>query len=84
MAEKTLRVCDVDGGTCSEEAKTFKIWLDGERQAWSVDLCADHASPLLALVEVAELTDLPTKPRVRMEPTRLRPTSNTAHLKTRE
>ena len=84
MAEKVLRVCDYGEGSCSNPALTFRVWRDGERQAWTLDLCEVHASPLLALVDGAERTDLPVKPRVRMEPTRLRTTAKTAHLKTRE
>lgn len=81
MAVTQVRVCDFDDGACQRNATCYKVWRDGDRQAWSVDLCEEHAKPLLALVEQAERTDLPTKPRVRLEPTQLRTTDKTRPLK---
>lgn len=81
MATTTVRVCDMDQGACKRPATCYKMWRDGDRQAWAVDLCDEHSAPLLAIVQLGELQDLPTKPRVRMEPTQLRTTERTAHLK---
>jgi hypothetical protein len=49
--------------------------------AWSIDLCELHARPLLELIAQAQEAELPGKPRVKMEPTQLRATAKTAHLK---
>lgn len=81
MATQTIRVCDFDEGSCQRNATCYKVWRDGDRQAWTVDLCEEHAAPLLAIVERAERTDLPVKPRVKMEPTPLRTTQATRPLK---
>lgn len=81
MATKTVRVCDFDEGTCASPVQEYRVWRDGDRQAWMLDLCDEHARPLLAIVEKAVKTDLPTKSRVRMEPTQLRTTDKTRHLK---
>lgn len=84
MATKTVLVCDFGPEGCSKEATSYRLFRDGDRQAWRVDLCEDHARPLLEAAKRGELVDLPTKPRVRMEATRLRTTPKTAHLKTKE
>ena len=81
MAKREIRICDFEDATCAGNATCYKVWSDGDRQAWSIDLCETHASPLLAIVERAERTDLPTKQRVRVEPTELRVTDKTRHLK---
>jgi hypothetical protein len=81
MAVTQVRVCDFDEGACQRNATCYKVWRDGDSQAWSVDLCEEHAAPLLAIVERAERVDLPTKPRVRLEPTPLKTTAKTRHLK---
>lgn len=81
MAKREIRICDFEDATCQGIATCYKVWADGDRQAWSVDLCTTHASPLLAIVERAERVDLPSKPRVKVEPTPLRTTDKTRHLK---
>jgi hypothetical protein len=81
MAQHTVRVCDFESGACQAIATCYKVWREGERQAWSVDLCEEHAQPLLLLLAVAERSDLPTKPRVKMEATKLRTTASTRPFK---
>lgn len=81
MATQTVRVCDFGHGACSKQAESYRLWRDGEQTAWAVDLCDEHAEPLLSLVDGAEQVALPTKPRVRMEVTKLKTTEKTAHLK---
>jgi hypothetical protein len=81
MAEHTVRVCDFAESTCRNYATSYRLWADGERQAWSVDLCEEHAAPLMALVEGAQRVDLPSKPRVKMERTVLKTTAATRPLK---
>lgn len=83
MAKETLTLCDFGGGTCRNVAVGYRLWRDGDKQAQAVDLCEEHAAPLLAVLEWAETTDLPTKSRVRMEVTRLQATPVTARLKKR-
>lgn len=84
MAKQTVLLCDFAQGTCRQPATSYRMWRDGEQKAWSVDLCDEHAAPLLAVVDGAPLVDLPLKQRVRMEVTKLRTTPATAHLKKRE
>lgn len=81
MAKREILVCDFEDATCEGNATCYKVWADGDRQAWSVDLCSTHASPLLAIVERAERTDLPSKPRVKVEATPLRTTDRTQRFK---
>lgn len=81
MARKVVVLCDFGPGSCQGNVTTFRLWREGERQAWSVDLCVEHAKPLELVIAEAEPSDLPTKPRVRMEPTKLRVTDRTKHLK---
>lgn len=81
MARETMTLCDFGGGTCRNPAVGYRLWLDGDKQAQAVDLCEEHAAPLLTILEWAEPADLPTKSRVRMEVTRLQTTPVTARLK---
>lgn len=81
MVRTTLVLCDFDDGSCQRPATCYKVWKDGDRQAWTIDLCDDHAKPLLAIVDGAERSDLPAKPRVKLEATTLRTTDQTKHLK---
>lgn len=82
MATQTVKVCDFGHGACQRPAMSYRVWRDGDSKASAVDLCEEHAEPLLALIELAPaLVELPTKPRVRMEVTRLRATEKTKHLK---
>jgi hypothetical protein len=81
MARETVLLCDAGDGTCRQPAVTYKMWREGELKASSIDLCDEHAKPLLTLMESAEQVDLPSKPRVRMEVTTLRTTPKTKHLK---
>lgn len=81
MAVTQVRVCDFDQGACQRPASCYKVWRDGDSQAWSVDLCDEHATPLLAIAERGERADLPVKPRVRLEATPLKTTAKTRPLK---
>jgi hypothetical protein len=81
MAKETVLLCDHGEGTCRQPATTYRLWREGEQKAWSIDLCDEHAEPLLSVMEHAEQVDLPSKPRVRMEVTQLRTTPKTRHLK---
>lgn len=81
MARREVLVCDGENGTCQRNATCYKIWREGDKQAHSLDLCDEHAEPLLALLEGATLVDLPSKQRVRMEATRLKTTDRTRPLK---
>jgi hypothetical protein len=81
MAKATVLLCDHGSRSCKQPATNYKLWRDGEQKAWTVDLCDEHAAPLLAVVDGADLVELPTKQRVRMEVTTLRTTQATAHLK---
>lgn len=82
MAKREVLVCDGDQGACQRNATCYKMWRDGDKQAWTVDLCDIHAEPLLSIVDGAKLVDLPTKQRARMEVTKLRATDRTRDLKT--
>lgn len=81
MATQTVKVCDFEHGTCLKPALSYRVWRDGDKQASAIDLCDEHAAPLLSIVEGAELVELPTKARVRMEVTTLKTTPKTAKLK---
>ena len=81
MARREVLVCDFESEACQGNATCYKVWADGDRQAWSIDLCDTHASPLLGIVERAERVDLPLRPRVKVEPTALTTTDKTRHLK---
>lgn len=76
------RVCDVThNDPCLREAKRYTVFTEGDRQARAVDLCSVHARPIEALLVNAEVVDLPTKPRARMDKTKLRVTPHTAQFK---
>lgn len=81
MARETLLICDFGRGTCRNVACSYRLWRDGDKQAWAVDLCDEHAAPMLTLIAEAPMVDLPSKPRMRMEVTKLKSTPKTAHLK---
>jgi len=81
MAERTVLVCDFDDETCAQQVSRFRLWRDGDRQASAIDLCETHAEALNALFARAVPTDLPSKPRQRMEVTALKVTDKTQHLK---
>lgn len=81
MAKEVVLICDFGHGACRKPAVSYRLWRDGDRQARSVDLCDEHAAPLLQAVADAPLVDLPTKPRQRMEATKLLTTAKTAPLK---
>jgi hypothetical protein len=81
MVRTTIVLCDFGQGACQQPATCYKVWKDGDRQAWEIDLCDEHASALLVIVDGAERSDLPSKPRVKLEPTILRTTDQTKHLK---
>ena len=81
MAEATVFYCDFAEGGCGKVGARYILWRDGDRQAWQVDLCDDHARPLTAIMGSASQVELPSKPRVKMTATRLRTTPATRHLK---
>lgn len=81
MAVTQVRLCDFDDGACQRNATCYKVWRDGDKQAWSVDLCEEHAAPLLVIVAKAERVDLPVRPRVKLEATPLKTTAKTQPLK---
>lgn len=81
MAKELVLTCDFDHGACRKAAHAYRLWRDGDSKAWAVDLCEEHAAPLLAVMEAGTEVDLPTKPRKAMEVTKLVTTPRTAHLK---
>lgn len=81
MAKEVITVCDLRDAACVGEVRGFRLWIEGDRQAAALDLCEHHASPILALTERASTVDLPVKPRVTMQVTKLRTTEATRHLK---
>lgn len=83
MARETVILCDFGHSDCRRQAVSYRIWRDGDSKASAVDLCDEHAQPLLELINGAEQVDLPTKPRARMEVTKLHTTPRTAPLKKR-
>lgn len=84
MAKETVLRCDAGQGACKQSATCYRVWRDGDRQAYEVDLCNEHARPLLEVVEQGRLVDLPAKPRRAMEATKLVTTPATAHLKKKD
>jgi hypothetical protein len=81
MARETVLLCDFDQGGCRRPATRYTLWRDGDAKAWAIDLCEEHAAPLLSVTDWAELVDLPTRARTRMEVTKLVTTPKTAHFK---
>lgn len=81
MAREIVLLCDFGQGACRLPATSYRLWRDGDSKASAVDLCEEHAAPLLAIIEGTEQVDLPTKSRSRMEVTTLLITPKTAHLK---
>jgi hypothetical protein len=84
VVRETLLLCDFGQGSCRQRAHSYRVWRDGDKTAWALDLCDEHAEQLLLLVRTAEKVELPTKQRVKLEATQLRTTSKTAHLKKKE
>lgn len=84
MAKHEVFVCDMAGhGGCLGLVDNFTMWRQSDRQAVAVDLCEEHAAPLITVMKVGSVVDLPVKPRARMERTALKTTPATAHLKKR-
>ena len=82
MAKREVFVCDLAGqGGCRGLVDNFTVWRQCDRQAVAVDLCEEHAAPLVTVMKVGSTVDLPVKPRARMERTALKTTEATAHLK---
>jgi hypothetical protein len=81
MARETVLLCDFDQGGCRRPATRYTLWRDGDAKAWAIDLCEEHAAPLVAVMEAGTEHDLPAKPRKAMEVTKLVTTPRTAHLK---
>ena len=81
MAKQMILTCDFGDPACGQTAVSYRLWRDGDKQASAIDLCDKHAASLLAIIDSAELVDLPVKPRVRMEVTQLKTTARTAPLK---
>lgn len=82
--KQVITVCDRQDTTCDGPVSSFRVWREGERTAFMVDLCEAHASPILALIAGADAVELPTKPRAVMQITKLRTTEATRHLKKQE
>lgn len=83
MARETLTLCDFNHSDGRRPATTYRLWCDGATKARTVDLCDEHAEPLLAIFKDAQEVELPTKPRRSMEVTKLVTTAKTAPLKKR-
>lgn len=81
MARETVTLCDFGHSGCRRPATSYRLWRDGDSKASAIDLCDEHAQPLLDLIEGAVQVDLPTKQRQRMEVTKLLTTPRTAPLK---
>lgn len=81
MARETVTLCDFGHMGCRQPATSYRLWRDGDSKASAIDLCDEHAEPLLKAIEGAVLVDLPTKQRARMEVTKLLTTPRTAPLK---
>ena len=81
MAREIVTLCDFGHGACRKPASNYRLWRDGDKQALALDLCEEHAEPLLAVFGDAPLVDLPTRQRARMEVTKLVTTPKTRHLK---
>lgn len=81
MARKMMVLCDFETGTCTSPATSYALWKVGEAEAFFMDLCDEHAKPLLAMFEPASKGPLPSKPRRRRQVTELVATPRTAHLK---
>lgn len=77
MAKHEVVICD----KCGKPGTTFVLWSDGDAAAVSVDLCETHSRPVVAAFAEGSVVDLPSKPRARMEVTRLKPTARTRSLK---
>jgi hypothetical protein len=76
--ESTVKLCD----KCKKPADCqFKVWQPGESTAVEIDLCFTHGNPLIRLLELGTETELPAKPRQRMELTTLKTTKQTAQYK---
>lgn len=81
MAREVVVLCDFDGGGCRRPAASYRVWRVGDRQAAAIDLCDEHAAPLLEVIEKGQQVELPARPRKGMEVTELRATPRTEHLK---
>lgn len=81
MARETVTVCDFAHNGCKQPATSYRIWRDGDSKASAIDLCDEHAEPLLRAIEGAVQVELPSKQRARMEVTKLLTTPRTAPLK---
>ena len=81
MARETVILCDFGHSDCKQPAVSYRLWRDGDSKASAIDLCDEHAQPLLDIIDGAALVDLPTKQRARMEVTKLLTTPRTAPLK---
>jgi hypothetical protein len=84
VAKRYVSVCDLadkDERPCHGDVQEFRIWFEGERSAWGVDLCETHSEPVRALLGVAAEIELPARPRQSMQVTKLKPTDATRHLK---
>jgi hypothetical protein len=73
--------CRLASDECQGRIKAWRFWHEGDAEALEVQLCREHAQPLLELRRVADRQPLPTRPRNAMVPTRLRVVRETRHLK---
>ncbi len=81
MAKHVLVICDLSDAHCSGEVETYKLWHDPQARALSIDICENHAKPVLEIFSAGHDEPLPPKPRQKMEPTKLKTTKQTRQLK---
>ena len=81
MTRQTIVVCDGNAGLCKQPATNYRVWHEGDSTATSIDLCDEHAAPLVAVLQAGTEVALPSRPRSRMEVTRLKTTAKTSPLK---
>lgn len=81
MAKHVLIICDLGDRFCKGEVQHFKVWRTDDAVAHGLDVCEYHAKPLVEMFALASDEPLPARPRMRMEPTKLKITKDTRHLK---
>lgn len=77
MVRREVVECD----KCGREGRTYVLWADGDADARAVDLCEVHSRTLMVTFATGTVTELPTRPRARMEVTPLKTTARTQALK---
>lgn len=84
MAKHVLVICDLADASCSGEIYSYKLWREEEHRARQLDICEHHAQPLVEMFSSGHNEPLPPRPRQKMEPTKLKITKDTRHLKRRK